>query len=122
MLDLNCHVICVDLNQYKLDQLKSALLKDYPTKKTNIFCFKVDVTNNEEIEACAAIIKLDVGLPVDILINNAGIFNKGKLLTELSEYEIRNIFNVNILSQMWLCRQFLPDMLVRNQGHIINMV
>ena len=122
MLDLNCHVICVDLNQTRLDQLKAALIKKYPTKTRNIYCYNVDVTNTEQVEACATRIKLEVGLPVDILINNAGIFNKGKLLTELSEIEIRNIFSVNILGQMWLCRQFLPDMLSRNRGHIINMV
>jgi short-subunit dehydrogenase len=122
MLDLNCQVICIDFNQSRLDELKTALIKKYPTNSQRIFFYNVDVTNTEQVEACAAKIKLEVGLPVDILINNAGIFNKGKLLTELSETEIRNIFNVNILGQMWLCRQFLPDMLSRNKGHIINMV
>ena len=30
-------------------------------------------------------------------------------------------FNVNVLSQFWLCREFLPDMIRTNKGHIVNV-
>ena len=65
-------------------------------------------------------IKTQVG-NVNILINNAGIMNQAKLFMDLSENEILNIFNVNILSQFWMIREFLPRMLEENKGHIVNV-
>ena len=47
--------------------------------------------------------------------------NSGKLLLELSDAEIVRIFDVNILAQFWLCREFLPDMIKENKGHIVNV-
>ena len=47
--------------------------------------------------------------------------NKAKLFLELSEQEILNIFNVNILSQFWLIREILPKMIEKNTGHIVNV-
>jgi NAD(P)-dependent dehydrogenase (short-subunit alcohol dehydrogenase family) len=48
-------------------------------------------------------IEKDIG-NVTILVNNAGIMNGFKYLTDLSEAEIRRIFDVNILSHFWLCK------------------
>ena len=47
--------------------------------------------------------------------------NKAKLFLDLNEAEISNIFNVNILAQFWMCKEFLPDMIQDNKGHIINV-
>ena len=47
--------------------------------------------------------------------------NQAKLFMDLSENEILNIFNVNILSQFWMIREFLPRMLEENKGHIVNV-
>ena len=55
-----------------------------------------------------------------ILINNAGIVN-GKNILDLEYNEIKNIFNINIMSHFWLCKQFLPDMINLNKGHIVNI-
>ena len=97
MLKLKCRVICVDSNQKALDDLKSYLqaeIDDYELK--TVYFYNFDVTSTEQIEMCAQLIEREAASPVDILINNAGIFNKGKLLNELTEKEIRNIFDVNI--------------------------
>ena len=82
--------------------------------------FTVDISSSDEVKSVARKIKLDVG-NIDILINNAGIMNKGKFMTELNDQEIQNIFNVNILSQFWLIREFLPAMIKNNKGHICNV-
>jgi all-trans-retinol dehydrogenase (NAD+) len=46
--------------------------------------------------------------------------NHGKCLLELEEKDVRNIFDVNILSHFWLCKEFLEGML-KNGGHIVNV-
>jgi all-trans-retinol dehydrogenase (NAD+) len=48
-------------------------------------------------------IEKDIG-NVTILVNNAGIMNGFNNLIDLSEAEIRRIFDVNILSHFWLCK------------------
>jgi all-trans-retinol dehydrogenase (NAD+) len=82
--------------------------------------FTVDISSIDEIKSVSRKIKIEIG-QVDILINNAGVMNKGKLLTELSDQEIQNIFNVNILAHFWLIREFLPAMIKSNRGHICNV-
>lgn len=123
MLAQSCKVVCIDCDQQKLDCLEEELRDTLPNYSQKVVMYeRVDVTRTEQIAACAQKIKDKIKQPVDILINNAGIFNKGKLLVELTETEILNIFNVNILGQIWLTKQFLPDMISRNKGHIVNIV
>lgn len=77
------------------------------------------MTSLEEIKRVSDAIKSKIG-DVTIIFNNAGV-NNGKLLIDLSENEIRNLFNVNILAQFFICKQFLPKMIELNRGHIINI-
>jgi NAD(P)-dependent dehydrogenase (short-subunit alcohol dehydrogenase family) len=111
-------VVCLDVCIKSLEHLEAWLSEAERQRAT---FFQMDATSTAEIRRAAEFVRREVG-PVDVLINNAGIFNKGKLFLELSESEMRNIFDINILGQMFMCRQFLPDMLQRNSGHIVNMV
>ncbi len=118
MLVKGSRVVCLDISKKSLDRLEASLSEEERQRAT---FHQIDVTKTEEITQVFEIIQRDIG-PVDVLINNAGIFNKGKLFVELSEQEMRNIFDVNIMAQMFMCRQFLPDMIQRRKGHIVNMV
>lgn len=119
LLDRGCRVACLDKSGESLERLETWLGKAERSART-IF-YKMDVTSTTEIKQAAEFVRRELG-HVDVLVNNAGIFNKGKMFVELSEQEMRNIFEINILAQMFMCRQFLPDMLQRNRGHIVNMV
>jgi NAD(P)-dependent dehydrogenase (short-subunit alcohol dehydrogenase family) len=55
---------------------------------------------------------------VDILINNAGIFEP-KAFTEISDEEWFRFFEVNVMSGIRLSRQYFPKMLQKNWGRII---
>lgn len=88
--------------------------------KNRMYFYKLDISRLNDVKQVSALIKKEVG-KVDILINNAGIMNGSKLLLDLSDDEILKIFNVNTLSHIWLCREFLPDMIKDNKGHIVNM-
>lgn len=58
-------------------------------------------------------------LKLDILFNNAGVLTGG-LLEKQSEEEIVNVFQVNVVALVLLSRAFLPGMLKRKRGKIIN--
>lgn len=61
----------------------------------------------------------DIG-EVDILINNAAISHFG-LLTDLSESEWDNIMNVDLKSVFLTSKVFLPGMIKKHSGKIINV-
>uniref|UniRef100_A0A0B7BGP2 Short-chain dehydrogenase/reductase 3 n=1 Tax=Arion vulgaris TaxID=1028688 RepID=A0A0B7BGP2_9EUPU len=84
------------------------------------FAYQCDITSSSQIKAVADKVRSDVG-EVTILINNAGIVNGGPLL-ELSEADIRRTFEVNTLSHFWMIKEFLPVMIKRGTGHILNMI
>ncbi|RYY18049.1 MAG: SDR family oxidoreductase, partial [Chitinophagaceae bacterium] len=55
---------------------------------------------------------------VDILINNAGIFEP-KAFTEITDEDWFRFFEVNVMSGVRLSRHFFPKMLNKNWGRII---
>lgn len=63
--------------------------------------------------------------PVSVLVNNAGIApkHKGKpadaLEVSLEEWAL--VFAVNLTSPLMMCKQFLPSMIERGWGRIINL-
>ena len=56
--------------------------------------------------------------PIDILINNVGIFNIKEFL-EIEDDDWQEIFELNVMSGVRLSRAFLPSMLNNNWGRII---
>lgn len=57
---------------------------------------------------------------IDILINSAGIVT-GKPFLEASPEAIEKTMNVNVLALYWVTRAFLPGMLERNRGTVVNV-
>ena len=77
--------------------------------------FQLDVTDADGI---AALVRA-VG-PVDVLFNCAGIVHSGTIL-ECAEQEWDRAFELNAKAMYRLIRAFLPGMLERGGGSIINM-
>lgn len=61
-----------------------------------------------------------VGTPLDILVNNAGIGCVGSILQTSAE-ELDRLIAVNIRGTFLVTRAFLPAMLERRQGSVINL-
>lgn len=120
MLQLGAKVVCVDIKKDDLNKLEEELTSTLKPKPNYVHFYNFDISKVNEVKENCEKIRKEVG-DVDILINNAGIMNKAKLIMELSEQEIFNIFNVNILSQFWMIREFLPKMIEKNAGHIVNV-
>ena len=57
---------------------------------------------------------------VDVLVNNVGVFSV-KPFEELTDDDWMRYFDINVLSAVRMSRVFLPAMLKRNSGSIINM-
>merc|ERR1711973_407523 len=81
--------------------------------------YQIDLTKKSEIYRVAELVKSEVG-KVDILINNAGVVS-GKSIMECSDEQIARTFDVNVLSQFWTIKSFLPDMKASKKGHIVNI-
>ena len=76
---------------------------------------KIDLTDPTEIEALPGLIG-----PVDILANVAGYVAAGDIL-QCTQREWRLSFDLNVDAMFHLSRAFLPAMVERGSGSIINM-
>jgi uncharacterized protein len=79
-----------------------------------------DVTDLARVEKLPGLVTELTGKPVDVLVNNAGIAGGGSFL-ELSHDRIDEVVRVNLLGVMHVTRVFLPGMLSRRSGHVINV-
>ncbi len=75
----------------------------------------LDVTDAQAIAALAA----ESG-PLDVLFNCAGVVHSGDILT-CSEQEWQFALDLNVTAMFRMIRAFLPAMLARNRGSVINM-
>jgi len=82
--------------------------------------WKGDVTDTAQLEKLPGLVRELTGRPVDVLINNAGIPGGGDFAT-LSHAEIDAIVRVNLLGVLHATRAFLPGMVKRGHGHIVNV-
>ncbi|KAG7412185.1 hypothetical protein LZL87_006670 [Fusarium oxysporum] len=82
------------------------------------FC-SADLSDPVEISKAAKQIVSEHGDPT-VLINNAGIGNAMSILA-CPESKIRKVFDVNMIAPILLVKHFLPAMIRRNHGHIVNV-
>jgi all-trans-retinol dehydrogenase (NAD+) len=82
--------------------------------------YTCDLASLSNIKEQAIRVREEIG-EVTILVNNAGILNAGPLL-ELSEADIRRTFDVNTFGYIWTIREFLPAMIKKGKGHILNNI
>ena len=80
----------------------------------------VDVTDPRQVDAWAAALAAAGWVP-DLLINNAGVINRQAPLWELSADEISRVLEVNVLGVTHVIRAFLPAMIERGQGVLVNI-
>ncbi|KAF9098084.1 hypothetical protein BGX23_007076 [Mortierella sp. AD031] len=96
------------------------VLDIHPVKTAlDIESYICDVSDPEDIARVAKEIREDVGEPT-ILVNNAGIIN-GRSILDLSVEDIKRTMSVNFLGQAFTIKEFLPDMIKNNHGHIITV-
>ena len=108
----------VILWDFQPDDLNTAV-QSLKNEGHDVFSQLCDVTNKEQVYDNAEVIKKEIG-DIDILINNAGTVYTGYML-DRSDAELENMINVNFTSMIYTIRAFMPAMLEKNKGHIVNI-
>jgi 3-oxoacyl-[acyl-carrier protein] reductase len=78
-----------------------------------------DVTSSLEVDAAVTTVEEKLG-PVEILVNNAGVFSL-KTTIEHSEEEFDRIIHTNLKGTFLTSQRVLPGMIERHRGHIVNI-
>jgi 2-keto-3-deoxy-L-fuconate dehydrogenase len=99
-------VYATDVNEQSLKELAG---------KDGIITRKLDVLDDSQIKAAAK----EIGT-VDVLFNCAGFVHHGTIL-ETADKDWDFTMNLNVRAMYWMCRAFLPGMLERKKGSIVNM-
>jgi 2-keto-3-deoxy-L-fuconate dehydrogenase len=100
-------VVATDVDEKKLDGLKSA-------RK-----LKLDARSTEAVDAMARNVKQELG-PLDVLVNCAGYVHHGTVL-DCSEQDWDFTFDLNVKSMHRTIKAFLPAMLEKQSGSIVNI-
>jgi 2-keto-3-deoxy-L-fuconate dehydrogenase len=100
-------VVATDLAADKLDGVAAQMR------------FKLDVRSQKDIEALAADIAHELG-PPDILVNCAGYVHQGTVL-DCSDKDWDFSFDLNVKSMHRTIKTFLPAMLEKKSGAIVNI-
>jgi NADP-dependent 3-hydroxy acid dehydrogenase YdfG len=79
----------------------------------------VDVGDPKQLDRLPSVIREAVG-PPDVLVNNAGLRGRGGF-EDLAYDHIERVVLVNVLGVLYGTRAFLPGMLARGQGHVVNV-
>jgi len=80
---------------------------------------RCDVTDSDQVASLPRVVKEAFGR-TDILVNNAGIPGGGDF-EELGFEQIESIVRTNLLGVIYGTRAFLPGMIKRRHGHIVNI-
>lgn len=110
-----CDLVLVDLNEERLRETAStveAIGRKYLMKK-------VDVSSRAEMEKMAGEVLAEWGR-VDILVNNAGVGVGGELVN-IPIDTIEWITGINLMGEIYGTRLFLPQMIERGGGHVVNV-
>jgi uncharacterized protein len=78
-----------------------------------------DLAQPDEVTRMAAAVRRDVGIP-DVLVNNAGA-GRWISVMDTSPEEARQMIELPYLAAFYTTRAFLPDMMQRRSGQIINV-
>jgi dehydrogenase/reductase SDR family member 7B len=83
----------------------------------NLFVLPLDLDQADQFPALARLIEQNFG-PVDILVNNGGIGQRGSVVETLLDVD-RRIMETNYFGTIALTKVVLPSMLVRRSGSIV---
>ncbi|MDW8289034.1 MAG: SDR family oxidoreductase, partial [Flammeovirgaceae bacterium] len=108
-------VILWDINLENLTKTKA----EFEQRGFETHTYLVDVGDLQDITLNASRVQEEVG-DVDILINNAGIV-VGKPFVEHTHRDIKKTIDINVSGVMHVTLAFLPRMVERKKGHIVNI-
>ena len=101
------------------DQTMKQTAEELTRRGGEVHTYKVDVSDREAIAKAAENVLKEHGT-VDILFNNGGIV-VSSYFWEHTNDEIARTMRINSEAMMYICRAFLPGMMEKGAGRIVNM-
>ena len=95
------------------------LLKNKLSGKAEVNIFQADISVRDQVAQFIEFVK-KLNRPVDVLVNNAGYFIPGEILTE-PEGNLEAIMDTNLYSAYHVTRGVVPQMRKSRSGHIFNI-
>lgn len=108
-------LVLTDVDSGGVDQVHDEL----QAAGCDVHAFVTDVSDRGACFDLARMVFEELGR-VDILVNNAGIVVCDEVLN-LTESELRRMMDVNYFGQVWMMQAFVPAMVERGSGHVVNM-
>jgi NAD(P)-dependent dehydrogenase (short-subunit alcohol dehydrogenase family) len=100
-------------------ELLDAVLADCRATSPESRAWTVDLNDLDGLEDFATMVVMEFGLP-DVLVNNAGVATSVPLLKIRFE-EVESLMRLNYLSPVRLSLAFIPGMVARGSGQILNI-
>jgi all-trans-retinol dehydrogenase (NAD+) len=114
LLQEGCRVALVDIREGDLD---AALRELSPIGE--VYAFVCDISDREKVYGLAQRVWDEFG-DIYILVNNAGVVKSDPFLEKPDEVIERTVA-VNLLAHFWTMKAFLPAMVAKKEGHVVNM-
>ena len=90
-------------------------------EQSRVVIVRMDVTDARTITRAHRIIKEGVG-PVDVLVNNAAVLlSESDDVLSITTDVYQRTFDTNVFGAIDVCRAFVPDMVQRRYGRIVNV-
>ena len=115
MLKMGAEVVAIDINEDSLNETKK--LSGNPD---HVSIYKVDITNKSDVEKLLADIT-KIHKTIDGIINNAGVIQPFTIINDLDYKTIDRVMNINFYGTVYITKTFLPMLLKRPEGHIVNI-
>jgi all-trans-retinol dehydrogenase (NAD+) len=112
---LGANLAIIDIDETRLTNTE----KEMGAFSARILTYRCDVSQKNQIEQIAGRIKKDFNF-IDILINNAGVVT-GKPILDTRFEDLKKNFDTNLMAVIWMTIQFLPEMIARNSGSVVNV-
>lgn len=102
------------------DRLDAAARQIAAAHQVTAHCDVVDVRDRVAVERTAAA-RIAAGLVPDILLNNAGLAAGMAKLQDGDPDDWDRMIDTNVKGLLYVSRAFLPAMVQRNSGHMVNL-
>jgi short-subunit dehydrogenase len=109
-------LLLIARTESKLEEAATELQRDYAA---NVYIAKIDLADSDPVERVQFALDL-YGLYADFLVNNAAI-GIGGPFTGQDTQNLNQLVALNVHALTALTRRFLPDMVARGRGGVLNV-
>jgi 3-hydroxy acid dehydrogenase/malonic semialdehyde reductase len=116
--DHGSKLILVGRRAALLEELKTTLIKTHPNLRVHVVA--LSVADSKAVEALPASLPVEFR-NVSVLVNNAGLALGVTSVDANIVADAEQVLQTNVMGVIAMCRAFLPGMIERGEGHLINM-